>query len=102
MSMTPAEIDAFLAEPRLCHFATVDRKGLPRVRPIWYLWRDGAFFFTTRLEIRHTGSDVTRGSAVTISIASEERPYRAVIASGRAEVVGKDEPLLRAISTRYG
>ncbi len=42
-SMTPDEIDAFLAAPRLAHFATVTATGKPRVRPIWYLWRDGTF-----------------------------------------------------------
>src|SRR6058998_3897312 len=102
MSMSPEELEAFLAAPRLCHFATVDLRGRPRVRPLWYLWRDGCFYFTTRLEVRHTGSDVVAGSAVSISIGSEERPYRAVVASGRPKVIGKDEDLLRAISFRYG
>src|SRR5206468_1623646 len=97
MPLTPEEIDAFLAEPRLCHFATVDGRGRPRVRPLWYLWRDGAFWFTTRLEVRHTGRDIAGGAVATISIASDERPYRAVIASGPVEVVGKDARLLRAI-----
>jgi hypothetical protein len=39
---------------------------------------------------------------VAISVASDDRPYRAVLVRGRAEVVGKDEPLLLAISSRYG
>jgi nitroimidazol reductase NimA-like FMN-containing flavoprotein (pyridoxamine 5'-phosphate oxidase superfamily) len=39
---------------------------------------------------------------VAVSVASEERPYRAVVAHGKPEVVGKDEDLLREISTRYG
>jgi hypothetical protein len=38
----------------------------------------------------------------TISIASEERPYRAVIAHGPIEVIGKDRDLLEAIAGRYG
>jgi nitroimidazol reductase NimA-like FMN-containing flavoprotein (pyridoxamine 5'-phosphate oxidase superfamily) len=100
--MTPEEIDAFLSEPRLAHFATVDRSGRARVRPLWYLWREGAFYFTTRLEARHTGRDVEAGSSIAVSIASEDRPYRAVIARGTPEVIGKDESLLRAISFRYG
>jgi PPOX class probable F420-dependent enzyme len=102
MPLSAEEIDAFLDEPRLCHFATVDADGRPRVRPLWYLWRDGAFWFTTRLEVRHTGRDVAASGIVTISVASDERPYRAVIASGGVEVIGKDEELLRAIATRYG
>ncbi|MBA3552672.1 MAG: pyridoxamine 5'-phosphate oxidase family protein [Actinobacteria bacterium] len=102
MPLTPEELDVFLAQPRLCHFATLDADRAPRVRPLWYLWRDGTFWFTTRLESRHTGRDVVRGPSVAISIASEDRPYRAVLAHGRIEVTGKDEALLLAISTRYG
>ncbi len=102
MPMTPEEIEEFLAEPRLCHFATVDERGRPRVRPLWYLWRDGAFWFTTRLEARHTGRDVAGGGVASVSVASEDRPYRAVVATGTVEVVGKDRALLESISYRYG
>jgi PPOX class probable F420-dependent enzyme len=102
MPMTREEIDAFLAEPHLCHFATVDAQDRPRVRPLWYLWRDGAFYLTTRTQARHTGRDLQRQGHVALSIASEERPYRAVIAHGRIEILGKDEGLLRDLSFRYG
>jgi general stress protein 26 len=102
MPLTPDEMDAFLTGPHLCHFATVDAAGRPRVRPLWYLWRDGAFWFTTRLEARHTGRDIAGGGVASVSIASEERPYRAVVATGAVEVVGKDRGLLDAISSRYG
>lgn len=102
MPMTREEIDEFLASPRLCHFATVDQNGRPRVRPLWYLWRDGEFLFTTRTEARHTGRDLEAHPEVAVSIASEDRPYRAVIAHGRPEVVEKTEELLLAVSTRYG
>jgi nitroimidazol reductase NimA-like FMN-containing flavoprotein (pyridoxamine 5'-phosphate oxidase superfamily) len=102
MPLSPRELDEFLAEPRLAHLATVDRRGRLRIRPVWFLWRDRAFWFTTRRDTRHTGRDVVGGSAVAVSIASDERPYRAVIASGRPEVLDKDEGLLLAISTRYG
>jgi PPOX class probable F420-dependent enzyme len=102
MPMTREEIDEFLAAPRLCHFATVDDTGSPRVRPLWYLWRNGEFLFTTRSEARHTGRDLRSSLRVAVSIASEDRPYRAVLAHGRPEVVDKTEELLLALSTRYG
>jgi PPOX class probable F420-dependent enzyme len=102
MPMTREEIDEFLASPRLCHFATIDRGGRPRVRPLWYLWRDGEFLFTTRMEARHTGRDLKAHPEVAVSIASEDRPYRAVVVHGHPEVVEKTEELLLAISTRYG
>jgi PPOX class probable F420-dependent enzyme len=102
MPMSREEIDEFLAAPRLCHFATVDDRGRPRVRPLWYLWRGGEFLFTTRTEARHTGRDLRAHPRAAVSIASEDRPYRAVIAHGQPEVVEKTEELLLAISTRYG
>ena len=100
--MTPQEIDAFLAEPRLCHFATVDDQGKPRVRPLWFLWGDGVFWLTTRAEARHTGRDLRAHPEVALSVASENRPYRAVVAHGRPEMVEKSREMLLAISTRYG
>jgi nitroimidazol reductase NimA-like FMN-containing flavoprotein (pyridoxamine 5'-phosphate oxidase superfamily) len=102
MPMTPAEIDEFLSAPRLAHFATTDEGGRPRIRPLWFLWKDGAFWFTTRLEARRTGRDLSTSQRVAVSVASEDRPYRAVIAYGRPEVVKRDRELLLAISTRYG
>ena len=100
--MTPEQIDAFLAEPRLGHLATVDAKGNPRARPVWYLWRDGAFWLTTRKESRHTGRDLAHQPRIALSIASEDRPYKAVIAHGTPEVLPKDRATLLALSTRYG
>jgi nitroimidazol reductase NimA-like FMN-containing flavoprotein (pyridoxamine 5'-phosphate oxidase superfamily) len=97
--LTPEEVDAFLAELHLCHFGTVDADGNPRVRPLWYLWKDGAFWLTTRLEARHTGRDLASSPHVAISVASGPR---AVMAFGHIEVLGKDEEVLRAIAVRYG
>jgi PPOX class probable F420-dependent enzyme len=101
MPLTSEEIDRFLAEPHLCHFATVDDQGRPRVRPLWFLWKDGEFLFTTRLERRYTGRDLASSPSVAVSIASEDRPYRAVIAHGRPEVIERSEELLAALCSRY-
>jgi PPOX class probable F420-dependent enzyme len=97
------DLRTFLETPRIAHWATVGPDGNPRVRPVWYLYQDGALWFTTRLESRATGTDITAGSSVAVSIASEERPYRAVIAYGTPEVwsEGRDTWLER-LATRYG
>lgn len=101
--MTWQDVAEFLARPRLAHFATVSADGRPRVRPLWFVWEDGAFWFTTRLEARNTGRDVAAGSAVAVSVASEERPYRAVLARGHASVWTDDrEVWLERIAVRYG
>jgi general stress protein 26 len=103
MPLAGKELGSFLEEPHLAHFATVGPDGKPRVRPLWFCFAEGALWFTTRLEARRTGADVVAGSPVAVSIASEERPYRAVLAYGTPEVWGADrERWLERIATRYG
>lgn len=102
----PLEGDAlgtFLEEVRLAHWATVGPDGRPGVRPVWYLYADRAFWFTTRLESRRTGTDITAGSPVAVSIADDERPYRAVVLHGTPAVWNEDrDAWLERIATRYG
>lgn len=103
MPLTGSELKAFLEEVRLAHWATVGPDGGPRVRPVWYVYEDASFWFTTRLESRRTGADITGGSPVAVSIADDDRPYRAVLAYGTPEVWTTDrERWLERIATRYG
>jgi PPOX class probable F420-dependent enzyme len=103
MPLEESKLKAFLEEVRLCHWATVGPDGRPRVRPLWYLYADRAFWFTTRMEARRTGADVAAGSPVAVSIASEKRPYRAVLVHGTPQVWEQDrEAWLERIATRYG
>lgn len=102
MPLTKLELVAFLGEPRLAHLATASVDGNPRVSPIWYVYEDGCFYFTTRLG-RVKSDHIQENSRVALSIASDEHPYRAVCAFGAPRLVekGRDEWLER-ISTRYG
>jgi general stress protein 26 len=103
MPFEPDELRAFLEDVRLCHWATVSLDGAPRVRPLWYLLAERALWFTTRMQARRTGADVAAGSPVAVSIASDERPYRAVLVFGTPEVWTEDRDLwLERIATRYG
>jgi nitroimidazol reductase NimA-like FMN-containing flavoprotein (pyridoxamine 5'-phosphate oxidase superfamily) len=103
MPLEGGELDAFLQEAHLAHFATVGPDRNPRVRPLWHCFSDGALWFTTRLEARRTGADVVAGSSVAVSIASEGRPYRAVLAYGTPEVWESDTATwLERIAMRYG
>jgi PPOX class probable F420-dependent enzyme len=103
MPLEGKDLEAFLDEAHLAHFATVGPDGGPRVRPLWFCFADGALWFTTRLEARRTGADVVAGSPAAVSIASEDRPYRAVLAYGTPEVWETDVGRwLERIATRYG
>ncbi len=44
--ITPA-VEEFLATQRNLILATVRRDGTPQLSPVWYVWRDGAFFIST-------------------------------------------------------
>jgi len=102
MPLSKSELAAFLGTPRMAHLATTSKYGKPRVSPIWYVYEDGCFYFTTRLG-RLKGSHIQKNPHVALSIASEDRPYRAVCAFGTAHPVQKDrDKWLEKIATRYG
>lgn len=102
MPLTKSELLAFLSEPRMAHLATSSRNGKPRVNAIWFVFDHGCFYFTTRLG-RVKGRHIQRNPQVALSIATDERPYRAVCAFGKAEIVQKErDEWLRRISDRYG
>lgn len=42
LHMTDDERDAFLAEERVLHLATIDEAGWPAVVPVWFVWWGGA------------------------------------------------------------
>ena len=44
--ITPA-VEKFLTTQRNLILATVRRSGVPQLSPVWYVWRDGAFFIST-------------------------------------------------------
>jgi nitroimidazol reductase NimA-like FMN-containing flavoprotein (pyridoxamine 5'-phosphate oxidase superfamily) len=103
MPLDPDELEVFLAEPRLAHLASVSAAGRPSIRPVWFLWAEGAFWFTTRLEARRGGREIAAGSEVAVSVASDQRPYRAVLARGTPEEWKDDAPAwLERIAVRYG
>jgi len=54
--MKPDVLDEFLKKPIISVLATVRRNGMPYQVPVWFLWRDGAFWLTgtyTRVWCKH-------------------------------------------------
>jgi len=100
-AMSKSELAAFLSETRLAHLATSSNDGKSRVSPIWYVYEDDCLYFTTRLA-RLKGRHIKENPLVSVSIASDDRPYRAVTAFGEAIVLRKNrDEWLEKISFRY-
>ncbi len=45
ISMTPDEIEAFMAEQRTLQVATIGKDGFPHVAPMWFVVEEGKFVF---------------------------------------------------------
>ena len=102
MPLTKSELIAFLSEPRMGHLATSSSKGKPRVNPIWFVYDQGFFYFTARLG-RVKSNHIQQNPNIALSVATDERPYRAVCAFGRAQLVEKNpDKWLERIAFRYG
>jgi PPOX class probable F420-dependent enzyme len=105
--MTDAERDAFLNEPGvILHLATARADGRPVVTPIWFIYEEGAIWFTPRAQSEWL-RDLRRDPRVGLAIDEQPLPYRKVMIDGRAELVydlGKDDAWrdrYRRIARRY-
>ncbi|MEK6719616.1 MAG: pyridoxamine 5'-phosphate oxidase family protein [Chloroflexota bacterium] len=81
-----ALLDDFLAEPNLCHIATVDDAGDPHVVPAWYCW-DGMRFWVGAQAGDAKVAHARRTGRAAIEIDSDIRRKRGVLARGRALVL---------------
>jgi PPOX class probable F420-dependent enzyme len=101
------ERDEFLAEPGvILHVATLRADGRPSVTPIWFIFEEGAIWFTPRAESEWL-ADLRRDPRVGLAIDEQPLPYRKVVIEGRAELVfdlGRDDAWrdrYRRIARRY-
>ena len=87
--MSPAEVDAFLAEERTCRVATVGPNG-PHATPLWYAWHGGALWLTSVVRSQRW-TDLLRDPrvAVVVDAGTSYDELRGVELRGRVEVVGE-------------
>jgi PPOX class probable F420-dependent enzyme len=98
--MTKRQRDAFLRGRRVAVLVTIGADGAPVPTPIWYLYRDGAFYFRTAGDARKT-ENVRRNPRVSICVQDERPPYKALVAYGEAQI-SEERPWLRqAMPRRY-
>lgn len=93
------DIDGFLARPLTGRLATVG----PKVRPVWYLWEEGAFWILTGAW-SSVPADVARDPKVAIVVDTCDLATGEclqVIGRGRAELLGFDTARGRRKLERY-
>ena len=99
--MTQQEIAAYLAEAHVAHLVTVRSNGRPHVAPVWFLEENGQAFVmadVNAVKVRN----IRRNPAVSLSISTDQRPFKYVVLNGEAEVVEKDiAQMVERICVRY-
>ena len=99
--MTQQEIAAYLAETHVAHLVTVRANGRPHVAPVWFLEENGQAFVmadANALKVRN----IQRNPAVSLSIATDQRPFKYVVLNGEAQVVEEDVArMVERICVRY-
>jgi hypothetical protein len=87
--MTPAEVDAFLAEQRTCRVATIGSSG-PHATPLWYAWHGGVLWLTSVVRSQRW-ADLQRDPRIAAVVDAGESydELRGVELRGRVEVVGE-------------
>jgi len=110
IAMLPAEINAFLAEERVCRIATVQLDGSPHVTPIWFAWDGAAMWFYSIIKSQRwtNATRDPRVSAVVDAGGAEYFQLRGVEMIGEVEAVGEQprvgtpEPRLVAPEKLFG
>lgn len=95
----PFDVDAFLAQPLVARVATADGT----VRPVWFLWEDGAFWWLTGAYARlpELLAEDQRVSLVVDTCDLTTGQVRQVTAGGAAELVAFDTERARRKLSRY-
>lgn len=85
ISLTPEELDDYLATQRTVRIATADSGGTPHVIPLWFVWHDGSMFLNSTLG-NVTVENLTRSGVATAGVDDGETydELRGVVLTSRA------------------
>jgi hypothetical protein len=67
IAMSPEELDAFLADERVCRIATVGPNGAPHNTPLWFVW-DGTSLWLYSLFKSQRWTDIARDPRVSVIV----------------------------------
>jgi PPOX class probable F420-dependent enzyme len=98
--MSKEQREEFLAGRRIAVLITIAPDGAPVPTPIWYVYRDDAFYFRSAVDAIKT-RNIQRDARVSICVQDERAPYRACVVYGTASVEPADAGLEREMPRRY-
>ena len=99
--LTEAELRAFLAETRHAIIGTTNPDGSPRVTPVGFLWDGTAFHAIADQQRYWVRQNLRRDPRMTL-VVDQGDDYRAVVASGNAEIRNQDiGELTKRILVKY-
>ena len=97
IAMAKDELDAFLADERMCRLGSVDGEGAPHVSPLWFVW-DGSALWLHSVVKSQRWVNLMRDPRVSVAVDGGVGygELRGVELLGRVEVIGDvprgDEP----------
>ncbi len=105
VSMSKAELDAYLAQPLIARIATV-RNDRPHVVPVWYDWDGQSIWIETGLNFqKHKNLMRNPNCAIVIDTTEGGLRFKGVIFEGKAELITEPVEFVREtvirIYTRY-
>ncbi|MFQ5947816.1 MAG: pyridoxamine 5'-phosphate oxidase family protein [Acidimicrobiia bacterium] len=105
ISMTPAEIEAFLREPHILQVATLGPDGWPHLAAMWYVLVDGKVVFRSFSKSQKI-VNLTRDPRLTVLIETGEAyaELRGVMIRGTAELTDDVDYVLEVygrLAARY-
>ena len=99
--MTPEETDALLREPHLAMIGTLQPGGSPHVTPVWHHY-DGDRIFVLAQPSTVKVRNIRRDPRVSVTIATDRKPYQYVLVHGTATLSNEWVPeLLRTMAVSY-
>ncbi len=104
IQMSPAQIDAFLAEPRHAIVGVIRSDGAPQLSPVWILCEDDRIYFSVLVDSAKF-RQLERDPRISLCIDAGHPDARAVMIRGRVKIIREtsawSEDLSWRINRRY-
>ena len=91
ISLTPDELEEYLATQRTARIATADSEGTPHAVPLWFVWLEGSVFLNSTLGNVTVDNLIRTGKATAvIDDGDAYDTLRGVVLTSRAERADDD------------